>query len=215
MARCRASMIAAALLLPLFGCGFPGGDYADLPGPGVIPLRTTVTDVAVRDPARPGPGERAALAAALAAAGPTGVRVQILLPPGAAVPDADALHEMTARLGIAPGTAGIAAVRSPGPGALVRVIRIEAGAPDCADLVTPNIALDAARRPSISLGCATYANLAAQVADPADLVQPRDFGGADGAATAAAVNRYQGDKVKTPPALGVSRIGTTGGGSSQ
>jgi pilus assembly protein CpaD len=68
--------------------------------------------------------------------------------------------------------------------------------PDCASLARPSVLVDAGRRrPSMEWGCATYTNLAAQVADPEDLVAPKALGPADAAVAAAAVRRYEIDKV--------------------
>lgn len=47
-----------------------------------------------------------------------------------------------------------------------------------------------------TFGCANTANLAAMVADPADLTRGRAFTGADAALDAAAVERLRLDKVK-------------------
>lgn len=46
------------------------------------------------------------------------------------------------------------------------------------------------------LGCATAANLVAQVADPADLAEGRPLGPADGIREAEAIVRYRTDKVR-------------------
>jgi type IV pilus biogenesis protein CpaD/CtpE len=64
--------------------------------------------------------------------------------------------------------------------------------PDCASLARPSLLTDAGlRRPSMQWGCATYTNLAAQVANPQDLVQPQPLGPADAAVAASAVRRYE------------------------
>jgi type IV pilus biogenesis protein CpaD/CtpE len=64
--------------------------------------------------------------------------------------------------------------------------------PDCASLTRPSLLTDAGwRRPSMQWGCATYTNLAAQVANPQDLVQPQPLGPADAAVAASAVHRYE------------------------
>ncbi len=47
------------------------------------------------------------------------------------------------------------------------------------------------RRPSVAFGCATYSNLAAMVARPADFVSPRPYAGADAPLAASAVRRYE------------------------
>ena len=47
------------------------------------------------------------------------------------------------------------------------------------------------KRPSVAFGCATYSNLAAMVARPADFVSPRPYAGADAPLAASAVRRYE------------------------
>ena len=64
--------------------------------------------------------------------------------------------------------------------------------PDCEALSRPPVLSDAGRqRPAMQWGCATYTNLAAQVAYPADLVDPQTLGPANGATAASAVRRYE------------------------
>ncbi|CAJ3123026.1 CpaD family pilus assembly lipoprotein [Burkholderia pseudomallei] len=66
-----------------------------------------------------------------------------------------------------------------------------ARAPDCAALEQRSQMIDAGRaRPGVSFGCATYGNLAAMLARPADLVAPLPYAGADAALGASAVRRY-------------------------
>ncbi|MBU6493737.1 MAG: hypothetical protein KGQ45_13265 [Burkholderiales bacterium] len=68
--------------------------------------------------------------------------------------------------------------------------------PDCAKLVQPSHLVDAGvGRPGMAFGCATYSNLAAMLARPADLVAPLPYGGADANTAAAAVRRYQEGRV--------------------
>jgi type IV pilus biogenesis protein CpaD/CtpE len=65
-------------------------------------------------------------------------------------------------------------------------------APDCTELARSSVLTDAGiRRPSMQWGCATYTNLAAQVANPKDLVAPRKLAPADAAVAASAVHRYE------------------------
>jgi pilus assembly protein CpaD len=72
--------------------------------------------------------------------------------------------------------------------------------PDCAQLVEPSHLVDAGHaRPGVAFGCATYTNLAAMLARPADLAAPLPYAGADAAVAASAVRRYDEDRV-TPPA---------------
>lgn len=65
-------------------------------------------------------------------------------------------------------------------------------APDCAALSRASLLTDAGmRRPSMQWGCATYTNLAAQIAHPKDAVAPESIGPADAAVAASAVHRYK------------------------
>jgi pilus assembly protein CpaD len=69
--------------------------------------------------------------------------------------------------------------------------------PDCAKLAVPSGLTDAGERlPAVAWGCATYTNLAAQVAYPLDVAQPAPVGPADGAVAASAMRRYEENKVE-------------------
>jgi pilus assembly protein CpaD len=64
--------------------------------------------------------------------------------------------------------------------------------PDCASLSRPSVLTDAGwHRPSMEWGCATYTNLAAQIARPQDAVAPHALGPANAAVAASAVHRYE------------------------
>lgn len=68
--------------------------------------------------------------------------------------------------------------------------------PSCASLNQRSGMSDAgARRPGVAFGCATYSNLAAMIARPADLIAPRPYAGADAALAASAVRRYEEGRV--------------------
>lgn len=90
------------------------------------------------------------------------------------------------------------------------VIRVEEGCavpPDCEQLSARRNFRDAgALRPAVSLGCATYTNLAAMLVRPSDLTQPVPFGGADADVAASAVRRYETDKVAPLPAANTSNV---------
>ena len=79
------------------------------------------------------------------------------------------------------------------------VIRYDGGqpaAPDCRQLAVPSGLTDGGiRQPSVAWGCATYTNLAAQIARPRDLEQPGPMGPADAAVAADAMRRYEENKV--------------------
>ncbi|MBP6020104.1 MAG: hypothetical protein KA735_11475 [Burkholderiaceae bacterium] len=72
----------------------------------------------------------------------------------------------------------------------------QASAPDCAKLLQPSQhnKVDDLRM-SIAFGCATYTNLAEQIANPNDLVSPRSYRGQSAEAAAEAVTRYRENKV--------------------
>jgi type IV pilus biogenesis protein CpaD/CtpE len=77
--------------------------------------------------------------------------------------------------------------------------------PDCSQMERPSLLLDAGLpRPSVQWGCATYTNLAAQIANPQDFVEPQPLGPADAAVAASAVHRYQTGRV-TPLDQSTSR----------
>lgn len=70
-------------------------------------------------------------------------------------------------------------------------------APDCDSLTEASVvgSASAQPRPSMAWGCATYTNLAAQLARPADVVAPHPLTPADAAVAASAVARYQRGEV--------------------
>ena len=71
-----------------------------------------------------------------------------------------------------------------------------AAPPDCDSLTRPSLLTDAGiHRPSMQWGCATYTNLAAQLAHPEDIVHPQTLGPADAAVAASAVRRYETGRV--------------------
>ena len=70
-------------------------------------------------------------------------------------------------------------------------------APDCDDFKRSSLLLDGGfRRPSMSWGCATYTNLAAQIAHPEHFNSPVPLGPADAALAASAVRRYETGKAE-------------------
>lgn len=193
----RLSAILPVVLVPLVlaACQFPRPDYRDLPDNKVIQRSSTVVDsVAVADNAAPTSAETAAVAAALAKAGDSGVRVRVRLPQGAPVPPADVMRARIAALGIDPSIAVVEPAASPAGTTLV-FVRIALTAPDCATLVTPSEETTLVPRPSMAFGCATYTNLTQMVTDPADIAAPRSFGGADATTSAAAIDRYHTNAV--------------------
>jgi pilus biogenesis lipoprotein CpaD len=75
--------------------------------------------------------------------------------------------------------------------------RYVAIAPSCPDQSVPADPLGNQNLNSSNFGCATATALALQVADPRDLTRGRETGSANGAHSAAAVDRYQTDQVKS------------------
>jgi hypothetical protein len=68
--------------------------------------------------------------------------------------------------------------------------------PQCRELDQPSYLTDAGTsRPGVAFGCATYGNLAAMLARPADLVDPLPYAGADASRAADAVRRYEEGRV--------------------
>jgi pilus assembly protein CpaD len=64
--------------------------------------------------------------------------------------------------------------------------------PSCEALNQPSHMIDAGEaRPGVAFGCATYSNLAAMIVNPADLVEPVPYAGADAPLAASAVRRYE------------------------
>lgn len=83
--------------------------------------------------------------------------------------------------------------------------------PDCAALNQPSHLVDAGfGRPGVPFGCASYTNLAAMLARPADLTQPQPYTGADAATAASAVRRFDEGRIKqqaTPTTTTSSKFG--------
>ncbi|QGZ60365.1 CpaD family pilus assembly lipoprotein [Paraburkholderia acidisoli] len=69
---------------------------------------------------------------------------------------------------------------------------VHALGPNCASIALPSTIgdPDMVEHPSIPFGCATYSNLAAQLARPADIVQPTPYGGTNGVVAERALSRY-------------------------
>lgn len=193
----RIPAILLALTLPVLAGCFPRPDYSDLPDPSVIGHSTTkAATITIADFTAPTAQERADVTAALAQLGDQGYRVHVRLPRGSAVPKETALRDRLRGLGIDPAMAIVDL--TPQPVATLDFLRITVTAPNCAALVTPSEETSLIPRPDMSFGCATYTNLSQQVSDPADLVAPRNYGGADAATSAIAIDRYHDDKVKRP-----------------
>lgn len=206
-------LAAASLPLLLTAC-FPRGDYGDSPDPGVITIRQHSETMTISSLTAPTPAERARVAAHLAVAGDSGVRVFVRLPAGIVVPTDSEARARIRALGIPPSIAVLQPGGARGTETELVFTSYTAEAPDCSAMVTANPSLEAENRPSMAFGCATYSNLAAQVADPADLAVPRAFAGPEGTTGSTAVQSYLDDKVKKLKSLSTSTVGGGSSGSS-
>jgi len=84
--------------------------------------------------------------------------------------------------------------------------------PACDALNQPSDMVDAGfARPGVAFGCATYSNLAAQIARPADLTAPVPYSGADAPLAASAVRRYE--EGRASPLSGWSATSSSSGSS--
>lgn len=102
-------------------------------------------------------------------------------PSGAANSDAASIVANEARMSLVEAGVSYAAVAGSSYDAsgeadapiIVSFARFEAQAPECAPLWEQDLAHQSNNQPWASFGCATQANLAAMVEDPADLLHPR------------------------------------------
>jgi pilus assembly protein CpaD len=74
---------------------------------------------------------------------------------------------------------------------IVSFTRFEAEAPDCRPLYEQDLAHQSNNQPWESFGCATQANLAALIEDPADLENPRDSEARDSIRRATVMEAYR------------------------
>jgi len=157
-------LIAAGLVT---GC-VPTPEWSGRPAAAVPRVSTRTTEVVIDSASGPRPWERERLRAAVAAARPDGLRVEIVT---ATDVDPEPIARAVREMGVAarrvqlrrsndlpPATAAV----------FVNDTRIEA--PTCADTpLPPSIGRIAFDMPTPVLGCATAAGFAAMVADPNDL----------------------------------------------
>lgn len=187
-------------LLLLGGC-FPRPDYTPLPDASVIKLQAVSEQVALSDFAQPSLEDRNRIAAHLTATGKSDLRVRVQWPANQPLPTAEGFRASLAALGIPADLTALDSRPAPGAQPVLVFYHITATAPDCDTLVTHNEAvtptpmLDFDKRPSVAFGCATYSNLAASVANPADLAEGRGYAGSDGTSQSQAVERYNSGKI--------------------
>jgi pilus assembly protein CpaD len=193
--------IAAALLATLAACDAPVTDYTKAEAPNYLRVDDASHSFIVHFVAgsdRLGRGEAERLAR-LVATGEIGPRDRISVSPSG--PPALAARRMTMlssemlRYGMTIGEVPLAAV--PRDSAIIEIGRYLVTTPPCPNWSGQNAA-DFTNTPYSNFGCATATNLGEMIANPADLVSGQPLGMAAGQPAAAAVNRYNTDKVVLP-----------------
>jgi pilus assembly protein CpaD len=89
--------------------------------------------------------------------------------------------------------------------AIIQIGRYLVTTPPCPNW-SKNPPLDYTNEHPSNFGCTTATNFAQMVASPADLVEGRPLGLADAIPAAAAIQRYQSDKVALPTGAGIGPI---------
>ena len=215
------TLVAAGLLLALAACGPGAAEYTESEAPKQLTLDNATTRVDVRF--APGSSRLAAGDAArlrrLAASGSISPadRVRVSAAGGPALAAArvntiaaELLHYRIIASGGSPGAA-------PADRAVIETGRYMVTLPPCPNWSKP-ASIASTNTASSNFGCATAVNFARMVASPADLAEGRPVGPVDAIPAAAAVQRYEADKVILPAAanLGTIKAGTAeppGGGT--
>lgn len=211
------SLATAAVLLTLAACHPLVAEYSDVEAPKQLTLDSTSTQIDVRF--APGSSELLAGDAArlrrLAATGQIGPadRVNVSVAGGPALAaarfDSIAFELLRYRVVATP----LPLARVPANRAIVQTGRYLVSSPPCPNWSKPS-AGDFTNMHASNFGCATVTNLARMVASPADLAEGRPLGLADALPAAAAVQRYQSDKVVLPAGASLSPIGATSLGAT-
>jgi pilus assembly protein CpaD len=89
---------------------------------------------------------------------------------------------------------------------IVSFTRYEAHAPECAPLWEQDLAHQSNNQPWESFGCATQANLAAMVEDPADLLRPREEDARDSGRRDTVMDAYRAGEQTHAPRSSDERI---------
>ncbi|MFZ5608462.1 MAG: CpaD family pilus assembly lipoprotein [Pseudomonadota bacterium] len=120
------------------------------------------------------------------------------------------LARALARYGLSLDGGAVAYGAAPAPGGLRLVVtRYVLEAPACPDWSQPNYNNWSNARSS-NFGCATYANIAQQVANPRDLIEGQEHAGAEPVSTAKAITTYRNRAMNRI----FTRRGAGGGGAS-
>ena len=202
-------LIAVALMLGLTACVT---EYSDIEAPKQLALDNASARIDVRF----APGSERLLAGdaarlhALAAAGKIAPsdRVTVSAAGGSALAAArfNSIAAELLRHHIVATELRLTAV--PANRGIVQIGRYLVTAPPCPNW-SKNPPLDYTNVHASNFGCTTATNLAHMVASPADLAEGRPLGRTDAIPAAAAVQRYQSDKVQLPAASGLGPVSTT------
>jgi pilus biogenesis lipoprotein CpaD len=195
--------IAAALLAALAACGSPVADYTDAEAPKNLTLSDASHSIVLRfapgsDRLARGQAERLRELVATGAIGPRD-RVSVS-PSGSPALAARRVSTLSAEMlsyGLTVSNVPLAVV--PRDSAIVDIGRYLVSTPKC-----PNwsgaASSDFGNAHYSNLGCATATDLGEMIASPADMASGQPLGLAAGQPAAAAVNRYNTDKVVLPTA---------------
>lgn len=174
----------------LAGC-FPDPDYSGIPGLSSITVTTRQDRVALDSPPRPDDGRQSQVASFQGSLPKNAVtRYQILLPKGTR---GTAYRQWAIALGADPAHLSVIETTSVMAPELLITASV-ASPPDCQSMLLDSSRVRKEQRATFAFGCATRTNLAAMVADPADLVAPATFAGPDAKREAAAAQRYWDNK---------------------
>ena len=199
----------AAVILALAACHPGVTEYNEVEAPKQL----TLDNASIRADVRFAPGSSRLLAGdaarlrALAAGGKIApsdrVTVSVAGGPALAAARFDAIAAELLHYRIAATALPLAAV--PANRAIVRAERYLVSVPPCPNW-SKNPPIDFTNTLSSNFGCTDAVNLGRMVASPADLAEGRPLGLADAIPAAAAVQRYQSDKVALPTGGGIGPI---------
>jgi pilus assembly protein CpaD len=193
--------IAAALLATLAACNSPVADYTDAEAPKNLTLSDASHSIVVRfipgsDRLARGEAERLDR---LVATGTIGPRDRISVSPSGspalAARRTRAVSSAMLRYGLTVSDVPLAVV--PRDSAIIEIGRYLVSTPSCPNWSGPNSS-DFGNVHYSNFGCATATNFGEMVASPADITNAQPLGLAAGQPAAAAVNRYNTDKVVLP-----------------
>jgi pilus assembly protein CpaD len=206
MMKLHLRLIAAALLLGMTACA---SQYTESEAPKDLTLDSASTRIDVRF----APGSSRLLAGdaarlrALVASGRINPSDPVTVSAGGSPALAAARFETVAAMllpyRIVAGNRPLGGV--PANRAIIQSQRYMVSLPPCPNW-SRTAQLDLANAHASNWGCSTASNLGMMVASPADLAEGRPLGLADAIPAAAAVQRYQSDKVQLPAAAALTNI---------